>query len=61
LRIRFVKQSELAGDGIGSEFVGRELGGIGTWVIIVDAAPGEGATLHRHPYLGLLIVLEGRP
>jgi mannose-6-phosphate isomerase-like protein (cupin superfamily) len=57
--IRYLKQSELPGDGVGSEFVGREYGGVGACVIIVDAAPGEGPRLHRHPYVELLVVLEG--
>lgn len=39
--------------------MGREFGGVGACVIIVDAAPGEGPRLHRHPYVELLIVLEG--
>ena len=28
-------------------------------MIFVDAAPGEGPKLHRHPYVELLIVIEG--
>jgi mannose-6-phosphate isomerase-like protein (cupin superfamily) len=28
-------------------------------VIFVDAGPGEGPRLHRHPYVEILIVLEG--
>jgi len=28
-------------------------------VLFVDAGPGEGPRLHRHPYVELLIVLEG--
>jgi mannose-6-phosphate isomerase-like protein (cupin superfamily) len=28
-------------------------------VIFVDAPPGEGPRLHRHPYVELLIVIEG--
>jgi len=28
-------------------------------VLFVDAAPGEGPRLHRHPYVEILIVLEG--
>jgi len=28
-------------------------------VIFVDAAPGEGPSLHRHPYVEILIVIEG--
>ena len=28
-------------------------------VIVVDAAPGEGPALHRHPYEEIFVVLEG--
>jgi len=28
-------------------------------VLFVDAAPGEGPRLHRHPYVEILIVIEG--
>ena len=28
-------------------------------MLFVDAAPGEGPRLHRHPYVEILIVLEG--
>ena len=57
--IRFVGQSELAVDTISRDFVGRDFGGVGACVIFVDAGPGEGPRLHRHPYVELLIVLEG--
>ena len=57
--IRFVPQSELHVDGFSRELVGQDLGGVGACVIFVDAAPGEGPRLHRHPYVELLIVLEG--
>ena len=57
--IRFLKQSHLPKDGFSNEFVGRDFGGVGACVIFVDAAPGEGPRLHRHPYVEVLIVLEG--
>lgn len=28
-------------------------------MLFVDASPGEGPKLHRHPYVELLIVVEG--
>jgi mannose-6-phosphate isomerase-like protein (cupin superfamily) len=59
LPIRFLAASELPADGFSNEFVGRDFGGVGACVIFVDAAPGEGPRLHRHPYVELLIVLEG--
>ena len=59
MAIRFVTQGELHEDGFSRELVGQEFGGVGACVILVDAAPGEGPRLHRHPYVELLIVLEG--
>jgi mannose-6-phosphate isomerase-like protein (cupin superfamily) len=59
LPIRFVPQSELQVDGFSHELVGQDFGRVGACVIFVDAAPGEGPRLHRHPYVELLIVVEG--
>lgn len=41
------------------DFVGEQHGGVGACVLFVDAGPGEGPRLHRHPYVEILIVLEG--
>jgi mannose-6-phosphate isomerase-like protein (cupin superfamily) len=60
LGIRFLRQDELPSDPPAHEFVGEKYGGVGACVIFVDAAPGQGPKLHRHPYVELLIVLEGR-
>jgi quercetin dioxygenase-like cupin family protein len=43
-----------------SELEGRDFGGANVSVIFVDAAPGEGPRLHRHPYEEIFIVLEGQ-
>jgi quercetin dioxygenase-like cupin family protein/uncharacterized glyoxalase superfamily protein PhnB len=40
------------------EVIGDEFGG-SVSVIVVDAAPGEGPALHRHPYEEIFVVLEG--
>lgn len=40
------------------EFEGQSLG-TGVSVIRVDAAPGRGPRLHRHPYEETFVVLEG--
>ncbi len=42
----------------GFERIGDELGA-DVSVIVVDAAPGEGPRLHRHPYREVFVVLEG--
>ena len=39
--------------------MGETHGGVGACVLFVDAKPGEGPRLHRHPYVELLIVIEG--
>ncbi len=57
--IRFVREEELPKDVVSRDLVGERFGGIGVCVLFVDAGPGEGPKLHRHPYAELLIVLEG--
>jgi quercetin dioxygenase-like cupin family protein len=57
--ITYVRSDELPRDVISRDFVGERHGGVGACVLFVDAAPGEGPRLHRHPYVELLIVLEG--
>ena len=43
------------------ELEGGLYGGARLCLIFVDAAPGEGPRLHRHPYEEVFIVLEGQP
>lgn len=57
--IRFFLQDELPRDVISRDFVGEQHGGVGACVLFVDATPGEGPRLHRHPYVEILIVIEG--
>ena len=59
MAITFVSQDDLAVDVISRDFVGDKFGGVGACVIFVDAPPGQGPKLHRHPYVELLIVIEG--
>ena len=59
MAITFLRQDELPADVISRDFVGERFGGVGACVIFVDAPPGEGPRLHRHPYVELLIVVEG--
>jgi mannose-6-phosphate isomerase-like protein (cupin superfamily) len=54
-----IKQSDLPFDVIAHEFVGNDHGGIGFTFLLVDAGPGEGPALHRHPYPEVLIVQDG--
>lgn len=46
------------GSGRSRRFVGRDHGA-GISYFYVDAAPGEGPDLHRHPYAETWVVLEG--
>jgi len=46
-------------DVISRDFVGEDHGGVGACVLFVDANPGQGPRLHKHPYAEILIVLEG--
>jgi mannose-6-phosphate isomerase-like protein (cupin superfamily) len=57
--VRLIKQSALPLSDIARELVGADHGEVGVCVIFVDAAPGEGPSLHRHPYEEILITLEG--
>jgi mannose-6-phosphate isomerase-like protein (cupin superfamily) len=55
-----IKVGDLPLSNIAHEFVGADHGGVGVCVIIVDAPPGRGPSLHTHPYEELLLVQEGR-
>jgi mannose-6-phosphate isomerase-like protein (cupin superfamily) len=57
--VRLIKQSALPPSEIARELVGADHGGVGVCVIFVDAAPGVGPSLHRHPYEEILLTLEG--
>jgi mannose-6-phosphate isomerase-like protein (cupin superfamily) len=54
-----LKVADLPLSNIAHEFVGADHGGVGVCVIIVEAPPGRGPSLHRHPYEELLLVQEG--
>lgn len=43
-----------------SELQGFEADGVNVSLIFIDNRPGEGPSLHRHPYHEIFIVLEGR-
>ena len=56
--ITIIAQSELSAGTFSRELEGGSLG-VPASVIIVDAAPGEGPSLHSHPYAELFFVLDG--
>lgn len=59
MAIQFLRQSELPASNFSRELVGEEFGGVPACVIFVDAEPGRGPRLHKHPYAELFFVLDG--
>jgi mannose-6-phosphate isomerase-like protein (cupin superfamily) len=57
--VRIVRLDDLPPSNIAREFVGEDHGGVGICAIFVDAPPGRGPSLHRHPYEEVFITLEG--
>jgi mannose-6-phosphate isomerase-like protein (cupin superfamily) len=57
--VQLLKTGDLPFSRIAHELVGADHGGVGVCVIFVDAEPGEGPSLHRHPYEEVFITLEG--
>jgi mannose-6-phosphate isomerase-like protein (cupin superfamily) len=57
--IQFLKQDELPRANFSRELVGDDVGGVPACVIFVNAEPGRGPSLHKHPYAELFFVLEG--
>lgn len=58
MTVQVLKQSQLPLSNIARELVGADHG-VGVCVIFVDAPPGAGPSLHRHPYEEIFILLEG--
>ena len=48
-----VQMSNIARELVGSEY------GVGVCLLLVDAPPGGGPSLHKHPYEEIFIVTEG--
>jgi quercetin dioxygenase-like cupin family protein len=57
--VRLIRQSELPWSNIARELIGSDHGGLGVSIIFVDAEPGRGPSLHKHPYDEILIVQDG--
>ncbi len=53
-----IKQDELPFSRIAHELVGADHD-LPVTILFVDAPPGDGPSLHRHPYAELFIVQEG--
>ncbi len=56
--MQVLHQAELPFSVIAHELVGDDHG-VGVCVLFIDAAPGDGPRLHRHPYEEISIVQEG--
>ena len=54
-----VRLDELPLSVIAREFTGDDHGGTGICVLFVEAPPGSGPSLHKHPYDEVFIVQEG--
>jgi mannose-6-phosphate isomerase-like protein (cupin superfamily) len=55
-----IRQQDLPFSRIASELVGEKHDGLGVCILFVDAPPGRGPSLHKHPYEEVFIVQEGR-
>jgi mannose-6-phosphate isomerase-like protein (cupin superfamily) len=58
--VSVIRQEDLPWSAIAHELVGEEHGGVGVCILFVDAQPGQGPGLHKHPYEEIFIVQEGR-
>ncbi len=59
-RARVLDRASLSPSEIAYELEGDTYGAIGASVIVVDAPPGAGPKLHKHPYAEVFVLLEGR-
>ena len=59
MSIHVIREEQLPWSAIAREFVGDDHGGVALTFLSVDAGPGQGPSLHRHPYDEVLIILEG--
>jgi mannose-6-phosphate isomerase-like protein (cupin superfamily) len=56
--VEVLPESALPMSNIARQLVGDEFG-VGVCLFFLDAPPGRGPSLHRHPYEEILIVTEG--
>jgi mannose-6-phosphate isomerase-like protein (cupin superfamily) len=59
MTIWFIQPADLQESEPAREFVGDDYGGIPASVILVDAEPGRGPSLHKHAYAELFFVIDG--
>lgn len=58
--MKVIRNDELPTSGGSPEFVGEDNGGVGISVILVEADPGRGPSLHKHDYPEVFVVVEGQ-
>ena len=54
--MKVIRNEELPTSGGSPEFVGEDNGGVGISVILVEAEPGRGPSLHKHDYPEVFVV-----
>jgi mannose-6-phosphate isomerase-like protein (cupin superfamily) len=59
MTIWFVQPDNLPESEHARELVGDDYGGMQASVILVDAGPGHGPSLHKHAYAALFFVIDG--
>jgi mannose-6-phosphate isomerase-like protein (cupin superfamily) len=57
--MKVIRNDELPTSGASPEFIGEDYG-VGISVILVEAGPGRGPSLHRHDYPEVFVVLGGQ-
>ncbi len=57
--IEYLRRDQLPGNDRRRDFVGEDHGGLEVSCLLVDTAPGDGPSLHRHPYVEILMVVDG--
>jgi quercetin dioxygenase-like cupin family protein len=57
--VEIIRLDDLPPSNIAREFVGADHGGVGICAIFVEAPPGAGPSLHRHPYPEVIVTQEG--
>lgn len=55
-----IRQEQLPLTDIAREFIGGDHEGVGISFLLIDAAPGDGPALHRHPYDEVVVVQRGQ-
>lgn len=54
-----IKSGDLVGPPEGRRFVGADHGGVPVSLFVVEAPPGSGPELHRHPYPEVFVLAAG--